>query len=1317
MAARIERAFGIPASHLLEMQAAFDGQGSVAPSSAKSYVPPFLALRADHIEQWASRSIPARIRLAVFLRTLVNSTGAGLERVDFPGNDEAERAGWDGFVEAGEGTPWIPEGKSGWEFGTNKGVKAKADGDFAKSSKGTPKAERTQTTFVFVTPRRWAGKSAWAAQAKSKGGWKDVRAYDAQDLEQWLEQSLAGQAWLANEIGHPSEGVRSLDQCWFDWAHVSDPPLPGKLFSSAIDAATRTMTARIESQAIEPTVITADSVEEALAFLSQLFSESGGKKLAALRDQVLIFGLPGVLPRLAQTTQTFIAVISSREVEREFVPLASSIRTIVVYPRNATTAETHVVLEPIGSVLFRTTLEEQGFDQDRVARLSDESGRSLTVLRRRLAPAGSTLRTPEWAADSLTAQSLVPFLLVGTWDSSNSADLTALSLLAGGPSAEDLEKRVQQYAGLNDAPLWSVGEFRGAISKLDLLFAIAPKITAAELRRYFELARIVLGEDDPTLDLPESDRWMSSIKGKTREFSAAFRKAIAETLVLLAVHGDALFRSRLGFNAAIEAEKLVHDVLNPLTTRKLEANNHDLPTYAEAAPSTFLAMIERDLRSSEPAILGLLRPASTGVLGGSPARTGLLWALEGLAWAPDTMPRVARILSRLAQVEISDNWANKPINSLKAIFSSWMPQTAADQAQRLSALNLIVREYPDIAWKICISEINTGARSGTYSHKQNWRADGYGFGQPLPTWGPILEFIHELIELVLAWPGHTRGMLCDLIDSVGYMDAASQKRVWGLVDAFRKERATDEDKAELREKVRVTVLSRRAARHLHPSNRRQLTRLARKAYAALEPSDVMNRHAWLFLETTVEESADEREDAELDFRGREARISALRVAALREVIAARGTAGVIEMARRGNAAWVVGWLLARELTSLIDAPSFIVSAFRARPVSDSWSERSLIVGMLRAISSDEERTNLLKDVASELSPSDFVQVLRMAPFRRSTWAMVDALDPGQRHVYWAEVGPEWIHEANDEASEAVERLLQADRPRAAFSVVSYDPSMIEPRALYRLLNEIAATGRDEAQQYRLDRHSLEKAITHIGHCSDLSLEEKARLEFSYLPVLSARWGGNERPGIPNLETFIERNPDLYIQAVVWAFRRNDAGVDPDEVRAPDDRIRELAERGNDLIDAIRRLPGRDEHGNLTAEGLGRWVKRVREACAQLARAEVADLCLGKLFAKAPYGEDGVWPCEPLREVIEDLQSEDMARGICNGIYNARGVYYRGEGGAQEREIAEKYRVWSNALQFSHPFVAARVLGQVVRRYEAEASREDTEAGVRRRMFT
>jgi hypothetical protein len=297
------------------------------------------------------------------------------------------------------------------------------------------------------------------------------------------------------------------------------------------------------------------------------------------------------------------------------------------------------------------------------------------------------------------------------------------------------------------------------ISKIDLLYAIAGAVTPVDLDRYFSMARMVLGEDDPALDLAEDQRWAASIHGKTREFSSMFREGISETLVLLAVQGGQLFQSRLGVDAEVEVARVVRDLLpTPLTTRILEANDHDFPTYAEAAPDEFLSILERDLKSEVPAVFGLLRPANPSVFGSSPRRTGLLWALEGLSWSPATLPRAAYILARLAQIEINDNWVNKPVNSLASIFRAWMPHTAANHEQRISLMKRLAEKFPDIAWKLCVGQFGVHHQIGHYSHKPRWRPDGYGFGEPFPTWGPIITFVREMVEMALTWKGYSLEM-------------------------------------------------------------------------------------------------------------------------------------------------------------------------------------------------------------------------------------------------------------------------------------------------------------------------------------------------------------------------------------------------------------------------------------------------------------------------------------------------------------------------------------------------------------------------------
>ncbi|MDF0607192.1 HigA family addiction module antitoxin [Neisseriaceae bacterium TC5R-5] len=1324
MAARLEKTFDYPKEDLMEMQAQYDAALATqkeVPADIKAYVPRFLEIKANDIEQWVSHKILPRSRLAVFLRTLVNSTGRGLTKVDFPGNDDAERPGWDGFVEATEGTPWIPSGYSYWEFGTNKESMAKAEKDFKKSVRAlTDIKEGAQITFVFVTPRCWNKKKEWADSKRREGIWKDVRAYDASDIEQWLEQSLSAQAWFTNETnGIERHNVRSLDKCWLDW--VGDSLLPGTLFRPAIEAYKSIVLSRLSKPIIgEPICIAADSVEEALAFLSQLLSENGREELASYRDRVLVFDKPGTFTSLAAGSQNLIPVAFSREVEREF-RLHKGPTSFVIHPRNASNVTFNIVLEPVNHQTFNMALTEIGESRDRVLQLEKESGRSLTVLRRRLSKL-SAVRTPEWAADQATAEKLIPFLLAGAWDSQNDKDQSGLSSLAGNRPYDVLERNCQNLIRLNDAPVWSVGTYRGVVSKIDLLFAIAPFVTRADLESYFLMAGEVLGEDDPALDLDEGQRWNASMYGKTREFSKVFRDAISETFVLLSVHGQELFKSRLGIDIESKVKGVVNGLLQePLTTRILEANNRDLPTYAEAAPDEFLTILERDLKLEEPAVVDLFRPVSASLLiTNSPSYVGLLWALEGLAWNPDTLTRTVDILAQLSQIEFKDNYLNKPINSLMSIFRAWMPQTAASTQERVSLIKRLVKKFPSVAWALCIAQLGVHDTTGNYNHKPRWRPDGFGFGEPFQTNEPSMAFRDEILQIVLNWGEYTLGMLNGLVTRLPWLSEADQACVWEKIKEWGKSKASDEDKATMREKIRITTFSRFALERCEKEGKTtNLAAMGKAIYAELEPSDLLLKHTWLFLSGLIEESSEDMSNLDCsdnsNFEKHNKHVKNLRMEALREILKNRGFSGVLELSQRKNAALMIAPLLVSDLLSSKELREFLQYIFVSilEGKEDVQSRKSFLSYILRAIVSDDEREVILKSIMQSLPEENAVKLLLLAPFSKSSWRIVDTLSDAAQTNYWDEIQPGLASGNQTHRNEAVERLLQATRPHAAFSYVSFQLTKLDPQILFRLLVKMKQKHKEPSEQFRTDSYRIEEAFKYLNNSPELTLDQKAHLEFFYIEFL-APFGVRTRDcGIPNLERYIALHPEFFVQLIVWGYKRKDDAEDPPEFQASENSGG-WAERGCMLLQALECMPI-DHYSEWSIADFEKWILTVRELCTQLSRAEIGDLCIGKLLSNAPVGNDGVWPCESVRDVMNNIESESMMDGAFLGVYNSRGVHMRGNGGQQERELAERYRQWGQALRTSHSFVARKLLGRLVETYEREASQNDDEAGIRRRL--
>ena len=498
MAVRLEKGFRANRQQLLDMQARFNGKEHAAksqPPAVRGYVPTVLQVTASQIDEWATDNLAARNQLAALLRRLVNSTANVLVKpADFPAFDNAERPGWDGFVESNANAGWVPAGKSGWEFGCNNDPLKKANKDYAARTRSISEQERADITFVFVTPRNWSDKKAWVERKKNEGTWKDVRAYDASDLEQWMELSAPVQIWMSEQLRQHLTGFISLTRCWDEWSQASEPPLARELFAPAVASFKNTFGNWLREVPSQPFVVGADSRGEALAFLSCIMSDSE-IQVGQNSDRAIVFDSKDALARLATAAEdSFIIVAATPEVERELASYYRRFHCIIVQPRNMVDREADISLDLLRYDDFEIALKAMELDEEKVRQLDRESGRSPTILRRRLSKIGE-IHAPDWVNDQQISRALIPFALVGAWHSGTEDDCEILSLLAG-ENYDTVEARVRELRRMEDSPIWAIGKYGGVCSKIDALFGVASALTTSDLENFFFAAENVLSEED-----------------------------------------------------------------------------------------------------------------------------------------------------------------------------------------------------------------------------------------------------------------------------------------------------------------------------------------------------------------------------------------------------------------------------------------------------------------------------------------------------------------------------------------------------------------------------------------------------------------------------------------------------------------------------------------------------------------------------------------------------------------------------------------------------------------------------------------------------
>jgi hypothetical protein len=273
-----------------------------------------------------------------------------------------------------------------------------------------------------------------------------------------------------------------------------------------------------------------------------------------------------------------------------------------------------------------------------------------------------------------------------------------------------------------------------------------------------------------------------------------------------------------------------------------------------------------------------------------------------------------------------------------------------------------------------------------------------------------------------------------------------------------------------------------------------------------------------------------------------------------------------------------------------------------------------------------------------------------------------------------------------------------------------DWARLETSRLKRLLTNVSTVSAEPPGTYQLNAYDISEALDALDGRAGVTVNDMAQMEFRFVGALD-----RAKHGIPNLERQIAESPLLYMQVMALLWKRSDDGQDPEEWRIEDpERRRAVGSAMHRVLQQMKRIPGTDADGQIVAGDLTNWLRQVRELAAQYSRAEITDQCLGQLLANAPPENADVWPCPPVCEAMERVASPEIARGFLIGVRNSRGAHWRGEGGAQERDLAAKYRGSSQKLAYEYPYVA-RVLEEIAASYDHEAEWHDSEAKVSKRL--
>lgn len=1241
-------------------------------------------ITALQLEQWAD-ALQSRVQIPGLVADLIWATSPKIRRIRFPQGDKGQVRGFDGYLDADSTSPFVPDGRSIWEFGTSGVGKTKANADYDKRTAEVSADERADTTLVLVTPRTWNDTSEkvedWLAGKNASGDWKGVVYLESALLEDWLSKCPAvASRWAKFELEIvPPAGMLSTEEFWQSFSTRFQPALVEDVLLAGREKQAEELLQKLRQEGGR-LAYSADTTDEVIAFTVAAIRSAPEPVRQYLESRTLIVDTADAANALLSKSGL---IYLPRNTACECVGQMLLRGPTVVSAGADDKTHGHIELRRPSSRELGIAIAKMGMTEDQGYEAARICGRSLAVLARQY-PSGTAVK-PKWLDDT---KPLIPVMLAGAWASDIEEDQSIISSLTQ-QDYEDAEDELRKYLVMPDSPIENVGNLWATRAPVDAFLYLAPYVGRKHLQLFKDAINTVFASAVRSHKPPSPDDPFVRHTQRDTTHSEHLRNGLMTTLLHMAVlHAPAKF-TVLGGTPKTFVDDLVGSLPELSSDHRLMASlGQDLALLAEASPNSFLEALERQLEGPSPSIRPIF-DEYPGMLTPVTYHCGLLWTLEVLAWIPGTFDRAVRCLAELAAIDPGGKMSNRPINSLRAIFLSWIPCAGVNTARRLAALQAVVKDVPTIAWPLLETLLPRSGDNSSATEKPKFREYEEGGGETL-TYGLVWESEGKIVELAIIEAGHRDERWKSIIDSLQVLqDSAFEAVVGGLDSALNS--APEEPRTQI-----WKTLNREVKRHQKfskfdwtiPEVRlRQLASLVDK-YA---PTTLFEHYSWLFDDwmPPVEGQADD--DVDSITLVEDARLNALR--AIRE---AHGVQGLLDLMRRVKIPRLVGYAC-RGLELPYDD---LVELFE-KIVTSSVAELELIAGAVLAdgfsrLGQAWEEAGRSSAQSSGLSSPRLALVLESLPENARAWSYAASFGEEVENSYWSQKTAYQIEGNVRDLSFAIKKYRCASRPAAALSAASRRFSDVPTVDLVSLLKDSITEQNSKGHgKASLSSYEVENAILNLSARVDISLSDVAALEFAYFPVL------RNDPMI--LHRLLLEQPSFFVEMLCKVFRGK--SEDPREISEHEKNYASNAYR---LLKSLKTLPGQSGE-EIDETALLEWCLEVQRLSREQDRTEITDQLIGQVLAHSPLStQDGAWPHQAVRNVIETLASAQVERGISIERFNMRGVFGKaiGEGGDQERALAKQTREWAEASAGS---VRTRaMLEHIAQSWDRDAERSDIE---------
>ena len=1233
-------------------------------------------IQSTNLIQWAGTK-SSEGALPLLLRKLIICSCGTFPEIHLPAGDGVYKPGIDGVCTTKRGGLYVPDGTSYWEFGRSVDFKTKFEQDFKKRNEEIDPDEKATASFIFVTPRRWtkAPKKDKLAKAMQKSSdWKTVCILDADDLETWLEQCPQVAVWLAEQMELFSPHIESAEHYWQRLSTWGTHHFSPEFLISGRTVQQGQVVGFVENDQ-KYLEVQGTSRDETICFIIAACIAMSANARDAFFAHTIIVDDENTLKEICARHTGMVVIFDSgndRSIDR-----LNFGKNKVFYPVSFQVISNGMTIPIPKTEDFVKQLEQLSIDHKRAYQIASECGKSFSVLSRYFSNTPGRVNWTE--GNDLTE--LVPILFAQKFDSDMAGDRLLIEKLSGGSFSSYIEK-LKKWTLIFDKPVYQVANIWQVVSAHDLLFVLGRRLTEEHFKHFEEAFFEALEEIDPSLTLQPNQRFAAALFNAKSAYSNRIKEGLCLSLILFSLFSEAA-GVQYSFDIPAKINSMVGKLLQNKETSFWQSIESKLNLLGEAAPVAYLDALEALIKKSPDILAELFNDKDFNIFSRT-YHAHMLWSLESLAWDKKYLGRVTLILGNLVLLDKGTKTANRPINSLKYIFSIWLPQTYVPTTIRQQVLQTLAKKNHEACFTL-LQElvIKRGRDIGMYTHQPLWRLRDHS---------PLAVDREELMQsttficgLLIELSGKSATRWTKMIDLIDDFYGGDRKQI---LQFFKNIDNFEGDLHELRATLQSFINRHKTYANLEWALPKKDRLILEDIYSRLTKRAI-DEYAWCFNVDFVEN----RRNQHFSLEQLEAITYKKRAEGVKAIIKEEGISGIAALAPYIKKAVALGNVLARIDHNFGDLIYGYLS-------SDDKNTRLMAMGYLNCAGEVEGFEWVLSLFNRHPEKTEREKALFFTAFNSSPliWDLVERQGKTFADIYWQTTFKDfnsWVKEADLER--CILSLNQHGRFISSINLIGSGRDKISPSLLYATLDGMISNPPETDVWLYHGAYGIAKLFETLD--DDPSVGNMPLLEWKYFEILQQNEG--QRREIKYIYPALSENPEFFAQLISWIFIPENRPAASEIGEMSRETITNRAKNADKVLEAWDHVPGETSDGKIDFVVLQDWCRKVLEACKALDRSEKGYYKIGQLLGQLRDGNSN-WPQPEICALMEELDHESSNTGFYIGAFNGRGPKVKlrsaSDGDYEERK-SNYYKGLSEKISPEYPVTGA-VLQRLADSYAA-----------------